>query len=382
MPGYDVIVIGLGGMGSAAAYHLAARGQRVLGLERFGPAHDQGSSHGGSRIVRQAYFEDPAYVPLLLRAYELWEETAREAGHELLRRTGGLMIGPRGSRTVSGSLRSAEKWGLEHELLDAAELRRRFPTMRPADDDVALYERMAGYVVPETTVAAHLRLAADRGAELRFEEPAISWHAERAGAGVRVLTGRGTYTADRLVVCPGAWAPEMLAELGIPFFVERQVQFWFAPRGPIEPFLPDRHPIYIWENAHGRQCYGFPATGDPTDGIKIAFLRGGEECRPESIDREVRAEEIAEMREFASARIPAFNGPYLRGKPCMFTNTPDEHFVLTVHPEHRQVTVACGFSGHGFKFVPVIGEIIADLSIAGKTDHPIALFNPSRLHAR
>lgn len=378
MASYDVIVIGLGGMGSAAAYHLATRGQRVLGIDRFDPAHNRGSSHGGSRITRQSYFEDPAYVPLLLRSYELWEQLAADSGRDVITLTGGVMVGRPDSLTVAGSRRSAEEWGLAHEMLDAAEIRRRFPTLTPRDDEVALYEAKAGFVRPESTVAAHLKLAARSGAELNFGEPVEKWEAFGDGTGVRVLTGDGVYTADRLVICPGAWAPQLLAELGPPFRVERQVQYWFAPTGGVAPFQPDRHPIYIWEDTEGTQIYGFPAIDGLDGGAKVAFFRRGQECTPESIDRTVHEEEIAAIAGHLAGCIPTLPGRFLRAATCMYTNTPDEHFVIATHPDHAQVTVACGFSGHGFKFVPVVGEILADLATEVGTAHPIALFDPRR----
>jgi sarcosine oxidase len=378
VPTYDVIVVGLGGMGSAAACRLAGRGLRVLGLDRHRPVHDQGSSHGGSRITRQAYFEDPAYVPLLLRAAELWPEIEAASGRTIVHWTGGVMVGRADSRTVAGSLRSAQEWDLPHELLDAAAIRRRFPTMTPEPDEVALYERGAGLVIPEESVAAHLALAARAGAELRHEEPVTSWRAE-AGGGVRVTTGHATYTAGQLVICPGAWAPDLLAGLGVPFGIERQVQFWFAPAGGVDPFRAGRHPIYIWEAGGGRQFYGFPSFGDPAEGVKVAFFRGGAACTPETIDRTVHADEVEAMRSFIAPRMPDLPGTFLRAVTCMYTNTPDEHFVIARHPAHEQVVVACGFSGHGFKFVPVVGEIVADLVADGATAHPIGLFDPGRL---
>lgn len=210
--GYDVIVIGLGGMGSAAAYHLAARGQRVLGLEKFTPAHDKGSSHGGSRIIRQSYFEDPAYVPLLLRAYELWAGLAAASHTEVYRVTGGLFIGPPDCLTVAGSLTASRRWGLRHEVLDAGEIRSRHPEFTPGADDIALYEQMAGFARPELTVAAHLGLAEQVGATLEFGEEVLEW--AETSSGVTVRTGRGTYTAGQLVICPGAWAPQLLTEFG------------------------------------------------------------------------------------------------------------------------------------------------------------------------
>ncbi|UNO43656.1 N-methyl-L-tryptophan oxidase [Streptomyces sp. MST-110588] len=367
-------------MGSAAAQHLAERGARVLGLEKFGPAHGHGSSHGGSRIIRQSYFEGPAYVPLLLRAYELFERLERDSGRTVMTLCGGLMLGPPGSRTVAGSLRSARTWDLPHETLDAREIRRRFPTLTPAAGDIGLYEARAGLVRPEETVTAQLRLAARAGADLRFREPAVRWEALSGGRGVRVHTAQGSYTAGRLVICPGAWAPRLLAGLGVPFTVERQVTYWFEPVGGTGPYTPDRHPVYIWEDAAGVQMYGFPAIDGPGRGVKVAFFRGGAVCTPETIDRTVHEDEVRAMAARTARLSPTAPGTFLRAVTCMYTNTPDQHFVIARHPGHAgAVTVACGFSGHGFKFAPVVGEILADLALTGTTGHPIAPFAPERL---
>ncbi|GAA5216657.1 N-methyl-L-tryptophan oxidase [Streptomyces thinghirensis] len=379
-PTYDVIVIGLGGMGSAAAHHLSARGARVLGLEKFGPVHNRGSSHGGSRVTRQSYFEDPAYVPLLLRAYELYEDLERATGRDIAVLCGGVMVGRPDSWTVSGSLRSAREWDLPHEMLDAREIRRRFPTLSPADDEVALYEAKAGLLRPENTVAAHLQLATRQGADLHFDEPMTRWEPYRDG--VRVHTAENTYTASRLVICPGAWAPRLLADLGVPFTVERQVMYWFQPKHGTRPFLPAKQPIYVWEDASGVQVYGFPAIDGPDMGAKVAFFRKGRATTPETIDRTVYDHEVEAMADHMSDRIPDLPGTFLKAATCMYTTTADEHFVIARHPAHPDsVTVACGFSGHGFKFVPVVGEILADLALTGSTAHPIGLFDPARLAA-
>ncbi|WP_229069500.1 N-methyl-L-tryptophan oxidase [Actinoplanes sp. DH11] len=377
MPAYDVIVVGLGGMGSATVHHLAARGHRVLGLERFGPGHDRGASHGGTRIIRQSYFEGPEYVPLLLRAYELWDRLATDSATDLITLTGGVMVGRPESRTVAGALASARQHGLEHELLDAAELRRRFPTTAPQPDEVALYEAKAGFVRPERTVRAQLGLAARHGADLRFGEPMESW-APDTGGGVRVRTAAGMYTAGQLVITPGPWAPELLAGLGVPVRIERQVQHWFRPRGGVTPFLADRHPVHIWEPAEGSQMYGFPAVDGPDGGVKIAFFRRGTLTTPDGLDTTVHPDEIAEMAAAAGRILPDLPGEWLRGEPCLYSTTPDEHFVIGRHPGHEAVTVACGFSGHGFKFVPVVGEIVADLATTGGTAHATGLFDPRR----
>jgi sarcosine oxidase len=374
---YDAIVAGLGGMGSAAAYHLAGRGKRVLGLERHTPAHDKGSSHGQSRIIRQAYFEDPAYVPLLLRAYELWERLENETNERLMTLNGGLMIGPEDGTLVSGSVASAEAHGLPYEILPAPELKRRYPIFEPDPDVVALYEKRAGFVRPEAGVRAHLDRAASLGADLRFEEEVVSW--ETTTSGVRVETASGAFEAERLVVSAGAWAPKLLADLGLPLEVTRQILFWFRPVGGVGAYAPERVPIWIYEPDDGNMFYSFPAV-DGEESVKAAFFRAdGKPADPETIDREVHEEEVDFIRGYLARYVPSMNGDLVDAKTCMYTNTPDEHFVICAHPEHPQVAIAAGFSGHGYKFCSVVGEILADLATAGKTDHPIDLFSPRRL---
>ena len=375
---YDAIVLGLGGMGSSAAYHLARRKRRVLGIEQFTPGHARGASHGRTRVIRQSYYEDPAYVPLLLRAYELWRES-RPNREMLLSEVGGLMIGRPDSEVVRGSTRSARAYGLKHEILDAAELRRRFPPLSPDADTVALYEEKAGFVRPEMGVTAHLRCAAARGADLHFEERALGW--EAVGDRVVVTTDRGRYEGDRLIISPGPWAPAVLADLGLPLAVERQVLYWIDPAGGVEPFLPDRFPIFIWEIGAGETVYGFPALDGPRGGVKVAFYRAPQQqlCTPDNINRVIRPDEVERMKAALAGRIPALNNRYLDGVTCMYTNTPDKNFIITVHPKHPRVSVACGFSGHGYKFCSVVGEILADLADGGTTRHDIGLFNLARL---
>ena len=374
---YDVIVAGLGGMGSAAAYHLAARGKKVLGLERHVPAHDKGSSHGESRIIRQAYFEGAEYVPLLFRAYELWEELEKETGEDLMTLCGGLFIGPEDGELVSGSVASADEHGLPYEILDAADLKRRFPIFEPGPETVALFEKRAGFVRPEASVRAHLDRAASLGAELRFGEPVLSW--EASGSGVRVRTENGAYEAERLVVSAGAWAGELLSDLGLPLEVTRQILFWFRPRGGIGAFAQDRLPIWIYEPDDGNMFYSFPAV-DGADTVKAAFFRAdGTPADPNTIDREVHADEVDFIRRYLGRHVPAMDGELVKARTCMYTNTPDQHFVVSAHPDHPQVVVAAGFSGHGYKFCGVIGEILADLAVEGETPHPVDLFSPARL---
>ena len=375
----DVIVVGLGAMGSAAAWQLAKRGKSVLGLERFTPAHDLGSSHGDSRIIRLAYFEDPAYVPLLQRAYELWRELESESGSEVFTQTGGLMIGPHDSEPVAGAKQSAEEWNLSHELLLPDEVHRRFPNFRLDEEEVAFYEEPAGFVRPERACLAFQQEARRHGAELRFEEPLVSWKAEAGG--VTVETTQGTYHAERLVIATGAWNAQWLKELDLPLEVQRLTLFWFRPQKGLDAWQPDRMPIYIWEPRGGDQFYGFPALDAREEAAKIAYFRVGPTCDPDTVDRVVSEMEVQRMRKAFASRLPDLNGELLDAKTCLYTNTPDGHFVLGVHPEFPQVSLAAGFSGHGFKFTSVMGEVLADLAESGQTRHPIQLFDPSRFRS-
>jgi monomeric sarcosine oxidase len=373
--GFDVIVLGLGGTGSAAAAHLAARGARVLGLDRTGPAPDRG--HRGARILRQSWSGDPAHVPLLLRSYELWEQLRRESGDDVVQLTGGLYFGAPDSALVTGSLRTARQWDLPHEVLDAEEIHRRFPTFRPRPDEVGLFEAAAGFVRPEATVHAHRELAARRGAELHVDEPVVSWTATAAG-GVAVTTAAGSHEADRLVLCPGAWAPRLLARLGLPLTVERQVEYWFQPLRGVLPHLPARQPVYVHEDAAGTRIHGFPALDGPAGGAQVGFSRRGTVCTPETVDRDVHPDEVTAMADHLADVLPTLPGAFLSASTCLDTTTPDQHVVLGPHPQAPQVTLACGFRVHDVAFVPVVGEILADLATTGTTAHPIGLFDPRR----
>jgi sarcosine oxidase len=294
----------------------------------------------------------------------------------LITETGGLMIGPEGSRTVAGSLLSARTWDLPYELLDGPEMALRFPTLTPGQDDVGLYEQHAGFVRPEATVAAHIGLARSRGAELHFDETVTGW-GSRPG-GVVVTTPLRTYRAARLVLSAGAWAPGLLDGFGIPLRVERHVLFWLRPKIAVEQFAPSRQPIYIWEDAAGEQVYGFPALGTAADGVKAAFFRRGTPTVADKLTREVADQEVVPLLDFLAERIPALGPEVIRAVPCMYTTTPDEHFVVGYPRGEERVVVCSPCSGHGFKFVPVIGELVADLVTSGSVRFDISLFDPDR----
>ena len=374
---FDVIVVGLGAMGSSAAYHLAMRGARVLGLEAFSPAHDKGSSHGESRIIRQAYFEDPAYVPLVLRAYDLWKELEAESGQELLNVTGGVAIGSLQGELVSGCLKSARTHGLSYDLLDAIEMKQRFPQFVLAESEVAFYEQKAGFLRPEECIKQHLECASKRGADLRFEEPMVSWTAAESGDGVEVITEKETYRAQSLIVAAGPWTSELVPSLPASLTVSRRVMFWLSPADQRASFDKGVFPIFLWEPAEGPLFYGFPRTHE-TGEPKVAIHSEGEDCTPSTIDRSIHPSDEAAIRSAIQFRIPALNGKVSRAVPCMYTMTRDQHFVINVHPRHPQVSIAAGFSGHGFKFSPVVGEILCDLALLRQTSSNISLFSVSR----
>ena len=354
---FDAIVIGLGGMGAATACELAGRGRKVLGLEQFAPAHDRGSSHGGTRIIRRAYYEHPAYVPLVARSFDMWHELEQLTGRHLLTSCDCLSIGPPAGELVAGVHRSAADHGLAVESLTAAEVVRRFPAFRVPDELAGVLEHAAGFLAVEECVRAHHATAVARGADLRFEEPVTGWAAD--GAGVEVRTDRGVYRADRLVVAAGPWAAHLLTGIGVPLTVMRQVQLWFRPEHP-ERFRRDRFPIFLLDAPAGA-FYGLPML-DPS-GLKTSRHYGGQEvAHPDAVDPHVRMGDEVPVRAFLRDYLPdAADGPCAAASVCKYTLTPDRHFVLDRHPRHPQVAVACGFSGHGFKFAPGVGEAMADL---------------------
>lgn len=378
---FDVVVAGLGAMGSAAAYHLARQGAKVLGIEARTAAHDQGSSHGESRIIRQAYFEHPAYVPLVLRGYQLWRELEAESETSLLTVTGGLAIGTPHSSLVTGCLTSARLHSLAHELLDASAMKRRFPQFALADDEVAVYESQAGFLRPEECIRQHLRCAANRGAHLHFDEPIVSWTAADNGEGVQVVTTKQTYRARSLVITAGPWTSEILPGLAVPLTMVRRVMFWIRPTAQPAAFDTGVFPIYLWEPQEGPFFYGFPRvdpTGHPKAAIHWAADTDGNTCTPSTIDRTIHPRDEAAIRSVLAARIPALNGHITNAATCMYTMTPDAHFVIDTHPRFPQVAIAAGFSGHGFKFSSAVGEILADLAVRAQTPSDITLFSASR----
>ena len=376
---YDVIVVGVGGMGSAACWQLARRGQSVLGLERFDIPHSMGSSHGISRIIRLPYYEDPAYVPLLRRAYELWDAAETASGETLLVTTGSLDGGPEDDPLFRGALASAETHGLAHEVLTGAQVNQRYPGYRMPGAHRFVLQPRGGLIASERAIIAHARLAQQAGATIQARERVLDWQADPGGDGVTVRTDKGQYRAGRLVLAAGAWMADMapvLAGLAVP---ERQVLAWLQPTRP-ELFTTERFPVFNLQVDEGRY-YGFPVYEVP--GFKFGrYHHRGETMQADAMRREPDAEDEQLLRGFAERYFPSGAGPTMALRACMFTNTPDEHFVLDRHPAFPQVILASPCSGHGYKFCSVIGEILADLATGtGQTRHDIGFLSLGRLTA-
>jgi sarcosine oxidase len=384
---FDTIVLGLGAMGSAAAYQLASRGNRVLGLDRFSPPHEYGSTHGDTRITRQAIGEGEQYTPLSLRSYDLWRQIERETGTDLLTVTGGVIISSAGDRSTShvadfyeNTIAAARKYGIRHDVLDAAEIRRRFPQFRVRDNEVAYYEYEAGFLRPEACVAAQLSLAERHGAEIHRNETVEEF--TEANGTVRVRTRAGEYEAGRLIVSAGPWLPALLApEYAKLFTVFRQVLVWLDIDGSIERFLPGTFPVFIWElqnSAHG--VYGFPAIDGPRGGLKIATEQYDRSTTADSVTREVSEEEVRVFFErLVAPRFPDLTGRCIKAVSCLYTVTPDSGFVIDTHPEYPSVIVASPCSGHGFKHSAAIGEALAQLVVDGKSVLDLSRFKIARL---
>ena len=371
---YDVIVVGVGGMGSAALYQLARRGKKVLGLERFDIPHAHGSSHGISRIIRLPYYEDPAYVPLLRRAYDLWRELEAATGRKLLVTTGSIDASPEDDPLFQGALRSAREHGLSHEVLTGSAVNARFPGYDLPAGHRALFQPDGGLIASERAIVAHVEAAQRCGAAVHAREPMTEW--EAGPAGVRVATTKGTYRAQRLVFTTGAWIGEQVSSLSGKAVPERQVLAWLQPLQS-ERFTTATFPVFNLQVDEGRY-YGLPIYDVP--GFKFGrYHHLGETGPADDLASDATARDEDLLRSFAERYFPSGAGPTLALRACMFTNTPDEHFILDHHPQHRNVVLVSPCSGHGYKFCSVIGEIIADLaSGAGTTRLDIGFLRSRR----
>ncbi len=367
---YDAIVLGLGGFGSAALCHLARRGMSVLGIDRFGIAHDRGSSHGETRIIRKAYFEHPSYVPLLKRAYELWAELERASGQSLYQECGLFFAGPPEGEVVSGTLKAARLHAVRVDELTLTEARERFSLFHFADSDAVVFEPEAGYLRVEACVAVHVNEALRAGAAILTDEPVVTWSA--AGPCVRVVTDKQSYESAKLVIAAGAWSAHLLRELSLPLTVKRKLMFWHKIDSPAW----GEATAFFFERPEG--CfYGFPSLDGQT--VKVAEHTQGQSISdPLTLDQECHAADYEPVSHFVSQTMRGVSTQPCRHMPCMYTMTPDGHFIVDRHPKYENVILGTGFSGHGFKFTSVIGEAMADLASDGSTSLPIEFMRLAR----
>ena len=370
---FDIGVVGLGAMGSAAARAIATAGARVVAFDALHPPHTLGSSHGHTRIIREAYYEHPLYVPLVRRAYELWDEVSRESGEQLLRVTGGLMVGPPGGPLLAGATRSAREHAIPHDMLDAGEIRRRFPAFAPRPDWIGLLEHRAGTLFPERCVRAMLDGAAAKGAVLHAGDAVRSWTV--SSQGVRILASSGTYEVERLVIAAGPWLPELAHRSGtpLPLMVERQLSHWFEPTPPIQGGA--ELPIALWEVTDDGELFAtFPRD---EHGVKCGMHHAGSYTSPDTVERSVSVMEDENARAMLERVMPGAGGRRLESRVCLYTNTPDRHFLIDwASPDRVLLVSPC--SGHGFKFASAIGELVAQLVLEGRTWLDLTPFSLSR----
>lgn len=358
---WDVIVIGVGGMGSATVYELARRGCRVLGIEQHNIPNDVGASHGINRMIRLAYAEDPRYIPMVQRAYKLWQAIGKKAKEQLLFVTGGVDAGPEDSWIFQGSLKSCLEHKLKHQVLTSSQLSKRFPGFRLPKSMMAVYQPDGGFVLSERAIVAHANLSLELGAEIHAQEQVIDWKV-RKGV-VTVKTDRGSYRAKRLVITAGPWIGHVVERLRGVVIPERQVLLWVQPKKPAL-FEMGKFPVFYMQDERSEKYYGMPIYGIP--GFKFGkYNHLREQIDPDTMDREVHRKDEHVLRKAIRKYLPDADGPVIAMKTCIFSNTSDENFILDFHPDYPEVAIAAGFSGHGFKFCPVVGEIMADLVLEG-----------------
>jgi sarcosine oxidase len=372
---WDAIVVGCGAMGASASYNLALRGLRVLTLEGFGLNHELGSSHGRTRIIRLAYYEDRRYVPLLRRAFDSWRELESKSGKTLLELTGGLMIGEPEGELVTGVLDSSRAHGISHRVLTSREIEDEYEAFTVDDDMCAVHEESAGILFPEECIRAFVNGAKEAGCEVRFDERMNRWSS--SASGIEVESSSGTYLTDRLILCAGAWNSMFVGKL-LPLQCERQVPFWFSSHGQ-KCFTPQAMPVFIFEEEPGHFYYGIPDVGH---GAKVARTHGGEIVQPDKVRREVTEEDLAPVKGFIARRLRKLEGPPIASTTCLYTNTPDLNFAVGLHPEDPRVAVISACSGHGFKFASVLGEVAADLATKGRTPYDIEFLDVNRFAHR
>lgn len=369
---HDIAIVGMGTMGSAAAFHLAKRGHKVIGFEQFRVVHELGSHSGRTRIIRHAYYESPEYVPLILRSHQLWLELQKASGCLLMVQTGGIDVGPEDGPLYSGAILSCQRHKLPYSSLNASELMKLWPQFSIPENWKACFNEQAGFLIVDPCINAHAGGAEAFGATIYEDEKVLEISNQPSSVFLR--TDKDTYEVDRVILCAGAWTLKLLNDLGIPLTVSRQPFSWLHPKNP-ELFASQNFPVFLADTPEGI-FYGLPIHHAPA--VKVALHPGGQQTDPDQVDRTFHDADSLPVQNFTRQYLPELNRQMIEGQVCLYTITPDQHFIVDFHPIHKNVLIAAGFSGHGFKFAPVIGEILADLASEGMTRHPIKLFQISR----
>jgi len=371
---FDAVVLGLGANGSSAIYHLSKTGYNILGIDQFTPPHSHGSSHGQSRIIRSAYHENPLYVPFVKEAYNLWYEIEKKSCKKLLLKTGGIILGGEDSAVIRGAKLSAETHEVSNEYLDNNFIKNNFLALKPSNDTIAVFDKDAGILFPEECIKAYLGEAQKNGALLHYNERVIRIIPDENS--IKIITDKNTYQAAKLIISAGAWLNGLMPELHLPLTIERQVLYWLKNKNKEKQqyFSPDNLPVYIWEYLPGQIFYGFPDLGD---GIKIAFYHGGETVSPETLTPYVSEQEINSMIEVAEKYLD-IETMFNYSATCMYTNTPDQNFIIDSHPQNENIIIASPCSGHGFKFSSLTGKILCDMATGKPVSFDVSPFSISR----
>ena len=384
---YETIVIGLGAMGSASVYQLSKKGNKVLGIDQFAPPHKIGSTHGDTRITRQAIGEGEEYVPLSLHSYKVWDELEKKTGKKLLTITGGLIIGSKNAKTFHGSnsflqttIDSAKKFNISHSVLSTDELRKKFPQFRIEDGYIGYYEDNAGFLSPELCVETQIELAKQQGAQINLNEK-VKQLLPLADGSVEVITDKGVYNASKVIVSAGPWINQFFPEYTDLFKVYRQVLYWFDIKEDITPYLPENFPIFIFVGTGEDDIYGFPAIDGPHGGLKVAFEEYLIDTTPDNVNREISREEIKRVYEkYITKHLPGVSDRCIKAVSCLYTVTPDSKFVIGTHPEYPQIIIASPCSGHGFKHSAAIGEALSELAVTGESQFDLSAFKIDRFN--
>ncbi len=374
----DIIIIGLGAHGSSALYHLSKTSNKICGIDRFTPPHNKGSSHGQTRIIRQAYHESPMYVPLVKEAYNLWHELEKSSGEKLLLQTGGIILGDKNASVITGAKLSAKTHKVSYDYLNSEEIKKQFPAFNPAKETVAVVEKNAGILFPEKCIKANIDQAKNNGVALMFNEAVQSINQKNNV--IEIVTDKDVYQTKKLIVTAGAWLNDLLPDLHLPLNIKRQVLFWFKNIDAQKQtsLLPNKLPVYIWEYNKGRVFYGFPDLGD---GIKIAPHHEGQPIQPSLLSQEVSEDEINNIKMLADKYLNA-NLQFNYAEVCMYTNTPDKHFIIDFHSSNKNIIIASPCSGHGFKFSSVIGKILCDMATGERVQFDLSPFSIKRFNGK